>query len=117
MLAEAHGRAGRIEEGLEALTHALAVMHSTGESFYEAEVHRLKGELLRSQNISEALICLQRAIDVARKQGAKSLELRATTSLARLLPSEGRRDEARSMLTEILQLVHGRLRHRRFETG
>ena len=117
LLAEAHGRAGRIEEGLEALTHALAVMHSTGESFYEAEVHRLKGELLRSQNISEALICLQRAIDVARKQGAKSLELRATTSLARLLPSEGRRDEARSMLTEILQLVHGRLRHRRFETG
>jgi len=101
LLAEAHVRVGRIKEGFEALTHALAVMHSTGESFYEAEVHRLKGELLLSQNISEARIRLQRAIDVARKQGAKSLELRATTSFARLLAVEGCRDEARTILAEI----------------
>jgi predicted ATPase len=101
LLAEAYERAGRVEEGLQALTRALAIMHSTGESFYEAEVHRLKGELLAKQDVSEARICLQRAIDVAGKQGAKSLELRATTSLARLLAQQGRRDEARAMLAEI----------------
>jgi predicted ATPase len=76
-------------------------MHSTGEGFYEAEVHRLKGELLLKQDASEARICLQRAIDIARKQGARSPELRATTSLARLLAREGRPDEARTILTEI----------------
>jgi len=101
LLAEVYERAGRLEEGLQALTRALEIMHSTGEGFYEAEVHRLKGELLLKQDPSEARICLQRAIDVARKQGAKSPELRATTSLARLLAREGRRDEAHSTLAEI----------------
>jgi predicted ATPase len=101
LLAEAYERAKRAEEELQALTRALAIMHSTGESFYEAEVHRLKGELLVKQDASEARNCIQRAIDVARKQSAKSLELRATTSLARLLVSEGHSAEARVMLAEI----------------
>jgi adenylate cyclase len=101
LLAEAYERAGRVEEGLEALTRALEVMHSTGEGFYEAEVHRLKGELLLKQDASEARICLQRAIEVARKQDARSPELRATTSFARLLAREGRHGEARTMLAEI----------------
>ena len=67
-------------------------------------MHRLKGELLLSQNHSkatEAQSCFQRAIEIARKQSAKSLELRATMSLARLLAKQGNRDEARAMLTAI----------------
>ena len=71
---------------------------------YEAELHRLKGELLLMQNAGdsvEAEHCFQTAIEVARRQGGKSLELRATTSLARLLAKQGRRDEARAMLAEI----------------
>jgi predicted ATPase len=65
---------------------------------------RLKGGLLLKQddsNAAEARICFQRAIEIARKQSAKSWELRATTSLARLLNEQGRRDEARTMLAEI----------------
>ena len=67
-------------------------------------MHRLKGELLLRQddsNAAEAQSCFQRAIEIARKQSAKSLELRATMSLARLLAKQGRRDEARTMLAEI----------------
>jgi len=71
---------------------------------YEAETHRLKGELLLKQsdlNAAEAQHCFGRAIEMARKQSAKSWELRATTSLARLLAKQGKRDEARTMLAEI----------------
>ena len=67
-------------------------------------MHRLKGELLLSQDHSkaaEAQGCFERAIEIARNQRAKSLELRATTSLARLLARQGKRDEARTMLAEI----------------
>ena len=67
-------------------------------------MHRLKGELLLKQdqsNAPEAQHCFQRAIEIARMQSAKSLELRATTSLARLLAKPGRRDEARALLAEI----------------
>jgi predicted ATPase len=52
-------------------------------------------------NIAEARSCFDRAIEIARKQSAKSWELRATTSLARLLSNQGKRDEARAMLSEI----------------
>jgi predicted ATPase len=67
-------------------------------------LHRLKGELLLKQNNSnaaEAQSCFERAIEISRKQSAKSLELRATMSLARLLAMQGRRDQARGMLAEI----------------
>ena len=67
-------------------------------------MYRLKGELLLKQddpNATEAQSCFQRAIEVARKQSAKSWELRATTSLARLLQKQGSRDQARTMLAEI----------------
>jgi predicted ATPase len=72
--------------------------------FYETEIHRLKGELLLRQNDSnatEAQSCYERAIEIARRQNGKSLELRATTSLARLLAKEGKADEARAMLADI----------------
>jgi len=71
---------------------------------YEPEMHRLKGELLLRQDHSkaaEAQSCFQRAVEIARKQSAKSLELRATMSLARLLNGQGKRDEGRTMLAEI----------------
>ena len=104
LLAEACREAGRLDDGLSALTEALAAADEHEIRHYEAETHRLKGELLLKQdhsNAAEAQSCFQRAIEIARKQSAKSLELRATMSLARLLAKQGRRDEARAMLAEI----------------
>jgi predicted ATPase len=76
----------------------------TGECWYEAELHRLSGEfsLLRdSSSVSAAESSFRTAIEIARKQEAKSLELRATTSLARLLAKQGNRREARAMLAPL----------------
>jgi predicted ATPase len=104
LLAEASKETGRFDDGLNALTEAMAAADQHGVRHYEPEMHRLKGELLLSQdhsNATEAQSCFQRAIEIARNQSAKSLELRATTSLARLLAKEGRVDEARAMLAEI----------------
>ena len=103
-LAEACGKASRISEGLDALTEALDVIQSHGERWWEAEIHRLRGELLLKQNpsdLAEAQASLERAVEIARRQGAKSLELRATTSLARLLRDTNRREDARAMLAGI----------------
>jgi predicted ATPase len=104
LLAEACTKTGRLDDGLSAVTEALAAADKHENRYYEAETHRLKGELLLRQvhaDASEAQNCFHQAIDIARKQSAKSWELRATTSLARLLAKHGRRDEARTMLAEI----------------
>ncbi len=109
LLAEADGKAAQVEEGLAVLAEALAVVVKTGERFYEAELYRLKGELtlrskvqrLKAEVEAETERCFWQAIEVARDQSGKSLELRATTSLARLLAKQGRREEARTMLVEI----------------
>jgi predicted ATPase len=104
LLAEGCTETGRLDNGLNALTQALAAADEHEIRYYEAETHRLKGELLLKQdqpNAPEAQRCFQRAIEIARKQSAKSWELRATTSLARLLRDTGRRDEARAMLAYI----------------
>ena len=104
LLAEAYMKTGRLDDGLSALTEALAVADEREARVYEAETHRLKGELLLKQddsNVAEAQSCFQRAIEIARKQSAKSWELRATTSLARVLAKQGKRDDARSMLADI----------------
>jgi len=103
-LAEACGEAGQPEEGLTALTEALDLASRTGYAILDPELYRLKGELMMMQDGSSAAQaegCFQRAIEIARQQSAKSWELRATMSLARLLAHQGRRDEARSMLAEI----------------
>src|SRR6266851_3408835 len=100
---------GRVEDGFASVTEALAAVERTGERSSEAELYRLKGELtLRrggtgpSTNVEdEAEKCFRQAIEIARRQEAKSWELRATTSLARLLNKQGKRDEARAMLAEI----------------
>ena len=104
LLAEACMKTGRLNDGLSALTEALAAADDHENRYYEAETHRLKGELLLRQNNSnaaEAQNCFERAIEIARKQSAKSWELRATMSLARLLAKQGRRDESRAMLAGI----------------
>jgi predicted ATPase len=104
LLAKSCKEAGRLDDGLNAVTEALTAADEREERREEAQLHRLKGELLLRQNnsnIAEAQSCFERAIEVARKQSAKSLELRATMSLARLLAKQERRDEARMMLAEI----------------
>ena len=104
LLAETLIAEGRLDDGLKALKQALADADEHDLRFYEAETHRLKGELLLKHddsNAMEAQNCFERAIEVARTQSAKSLELRATTSLARLLRNADRRGEARAMLAEI----------------
>ncbi|HII86097.1 TPA: AAA family ATPase [Candidatus Bathyarchaeota archaeon] len=103
MLAEAYGKVGKIQEGLSTLDKGIAYVKMTGERFYEAEIHRLKGELLLAQGSDEAGVEEQydKAIDVARRQGVKSLELRAVTGLTRLWQKQGKREEGRRMLQEI----------------
>jgi len=103
LLAEACGRAGQVEEGLSVLTEALAAVDKTGERVYEAELYRLKGELLQKQATAMGAVeeCVRHAVSVARQQSAKSLELRAVMSLSRLLKAQGKTTEARQMLTEI----------------
>jgi class 3 adenylate cyclase/predicted ATPase len=138
LLAEARMDTGHFDDALSALTEALAAADENEDRFYEAETHRLKGELLLKRhaeekgnltgeatrsayksrrpphqsnlqiahrnadsNATRAQNCFERAIEVARKQSAKSFELRAATSLARLLASQGRRDEACTLLAEI----------------
>jgi DNA-binding winged helix-turn-helix (wHTH) protein/tetratricopeptide (TPR) repeat protein len=103
LLAEACKETGRLDDGLNALRDALAVANEHEIRFYEAETYRLRGELLKQNdsNVAEAQSCFERAIEVARTQSAKSLELRATMGLARLLRNTARRDEARGMLVGI----------------
>jgi predicted ATPase len=103
LLAEACGKAGRIDDGLSALSEALDATEWYGIRHYEHEMYRLKGELLLKKQASSAEEVrrgFERAIEIAKRQSAKSFELRATMSIARLLGSQGKRDEARTMLGE-----------------
>ena len=79
-------------------------MDQSEERYWEAEIHRLKGELLlarAAEHQMEAEVCWYKALDVARHQGAKSLELRAAMSLSRLWQQQGKGAEARELLTPI----------------
>jgi tetratricopeptide (TPR) repeat protein len=97
------GYQGQFAEGLRLLDEALNTARSTGVRHYEAEINRLGGELLLAgaNETAKAEQCFYTGIAVARNQSAKSLELRGTMSLARLLRDTGRGDEARTMLAEI----------------
>jgi hypothetical protein len=99
-LAEASLEGFHCREASAALDEAFAIVEDKGERIWEAELFRLRGEL-KSADQGEAETDVRRAIDVARLQQARSLELRATISLGRLLASQGRRDEARTMLADI----------------
>jgi predicted ATPase len=104
LLAEAHGIMRQPAAGLTVLTEALILTETTGEREYEAELHRLRGELLLQQSLdnqAEAETCFHHALDIARNQQAKSFELRTATSLARLWQQQGKREEARQLLGDI----------------
>jgi DNA-binding winged helix-turn-helix (wHTH) protein/predicted ATPase len=120
LLAEAYGKMEQAEEGLVAVAEALEVVHKTGEHFYEAELYRLRGELTwQKSQVSrskfqvekphsavptpqvEAETCFRKAIAISREQHARSLELRAVMSLARLWQRQGKKTQAHEMLAEI----------------
>ena len=109
LLAEASAQVGQHEAGLTLLAEALAVANDTGERRWEAELYRLKGELLLARSAehdAEAETCFRQALDIARRQQAKSWELRAAMSLSRLWQRQGKRAEARELLAPDLRLVH-----------
>jgi predicted ATPase len=104
LLAEAWGKEGNFLEGLAVLARALTFEEETGIHYFEPELHRLKGEFLLAlnpENPTEAEAWIRQAVAIARRQQAKSLELRATVSLARLWQRQGRRDEARAELATV----------------
>jgi tetratricopeptide (TPR) repeat protein len=104
LLASGLGKVGRCEEGLQVLEEGFASVAKTGEQLLSPWLHRVKGELLLAQNpsdVAEAEQCFRTAIEIARRQSARMAELRTTTSLARLLAKQGKRDEARTMLADI----------------
>ena len=111
LLAEAYGRAGQVTEGLRLLAQALTVVRTNGEQVYEAELYRLQGELRLAPvgqgqhppGPSEAAAerSMQQALDIARRQQAKSLELRAAMSLSRLWRQQGKHREAYELLAPI----------------
>jgi adenylate cyclase len=104
LIAQSQGRFGLYSEAFDAIGEALTLIEETGECEFEAEAHRTKAELLLAKDLSglvQAEESLRTAIDIANRQDAKSWELRATASLARLLRDTNRRDEARTMLAEI----------------
>ena len=105
LLAEAYCYAGQIEAGLDVIAEALALVEQHEERFCEVELYRLKGELLLASQPRgmEAEICFRHALEVAREQHAKSLQLRAAMSLSRLWQRQGKRAEAQLMLADIYE--------------
>ena len=112
LLAEGHGKAGRAEEGLTILSEALNLVEENGECMWEAELYRLKGELLKASSSgssskqkadieNEVEECFIKALDTARSQRAKSLELRAAVSMSRLWSRQGKKEEAKKLLAEV----------------
>src|SRR5439155_6507702 len=108
-LAEAYGKGGQAEVGLQVLAQALETVHSNAEHYYEAELYRVKGELLLQQAVdgemvrmvsTQAEACFQQALDIARSQRATSLQLRALLSLSRLWQQQGQPAAAHRMLAE-----------------
>jgi len=103
LLAQVYGKAGRVEEGLACIDEALAEARTYNERWWDAELHRLRGELLlmHGADASDVEAAFLRAISIARSQQAKSLELRATMSLARLWIAQNRSDDARRQLSDL----------------
>jgi DNA-binding SARP family transcriptional activator/predicted ATPase len=103
LIAYVCGQAGRVEEGLASIDEALAEARTHNERWWDAELHRLRGELLlmHGADASDGEAALLRAIEIARSQQARSLELRATMSLARLWIAQHRSDDARQQLSDL----------------
>ena len=103
LAATAYLEEGKTEKGLAIVEGAIEQCAAGGVRTFEAELHRLKGELLlvAGAPMTDAEDSFRGAVTIAQRQQAKSWELRATMSLARLLMKQGRRDEAQTMLAEI----------------
>jgi predicted ATPase len=104
LLAEGYGKTGQAEAGLHVLAEALAVIEAIEERYYEAELYRLQGELLlecAAEQYTEAETCFRHALAVARRQQAKSWELRAAMSLSRLWQQQGKQAAAHKLLAPI----------------
>ena len=104
LLAEAYAQEGQVEVGLATLAEALAAAQATGERWGEAELYRLRGVVLLRQPVpqpAEAEPCLQRALEIARRQEAKAFELRAAMSLSRLWQQQGKQAEAHELLAPV----------------
>jgi predicted ATPase len=110
LLADAQQTVGQTMEGLNTVAEALAAVEKNGERLFEAELYRIKGQLSlqskqvkasQGKSIEDAESSFLKAIEVARRQQAKSLELRASTSLSRLWLQQGRKQQARGLLAEI----------------
>jgi class 3 adenylate cyclase/predicted ATPase len=104
MLGDAYTQSARFEDAHKALDEGLAVAEKNDDRSHEAELHRLKGELLLAESPDQAAgaeDCFHQAIEIARHQRSRAWELRATMSLARLWQRQGRRDEARAALAAV----------------
>jgi predicted ATPase len=104
LLAEASGHVGQVEDGLRLLAETLTAPEASGRGDLLAEAYRLQGALLLHQAVpamAQAEACFQQALAVARRQQAKSWELRAATSLSRLWQQQGKRAGARQLLAEV----------------
>jgi predicted ATPase len=102
LLGEIYGNVGQPEAGLLVLEEVLEEVRTNGLCYCEAELYRLRGMLLQAVGGSDAAeVCLQQALEVARRQQAKSWELRAATSLARLWQQQGKCAEAHALLAPV----------------
>jgi predicted ATPase len=104
LMAETYRKAGQTVEGLSVVNEAIARALPTECRYFEAELYRVKGELLLSQTVPDAAqaeSCFKQGVDVSRRQAAKSLELRAVMSLCRLWQRQGKTAEARQLLGDI----------------
>jgi predicted ATPase len=116
LLSEACAADGQTEDALNLVAEARTLVEKTGEGFFEAELHRLTGELLSRLEQKEAMKsiedCYRRAYDIARVQGAKALELRASMSLGRFWHEQGKTEEAHHILSDTLSWFEGRAKTR-----
>jgi DNA-binding winged helix-turn-helix (wHTH) protein/predicted ATPase len=110
LLADLHGRAGQVEDGLRAIDEALELMRRTGNRYFEAEIHGVRGDLLlrrtddgtsAGRSAASAERCFQIALKIARSRSARSFELRAAIRLARLCRERGETEAARRVLAPV----------------
>jgi predicted ATPase len=104
LLARAYGELGQFDEAWSCVGEATAAVETTKETWYEAEVHRIAGEIALmspERDAAKAEACFERALAVARAKQAKSWELRTAMSMARLWRDQGKPDEARDLLAPV----------------
>jgi predicted ATPase len=103
LLADALGRADRLDEACEIIAQALQAVQNTEERVNEAELYRLQGEIMQKQGVTSTRVekSLQNALEIARQQAAKSVELRVAVSLGRLWAEEGKPENARTLLNDL----------------